>query len=223
MRSLFLSALALAIISNPSVVRAECMASVVTGIDVSASISRDELVMQIDGIDAALRSPAVLSAMQSQGCTRVSVFVWADIEPVVLLPWTDIATEADAARAGAALQQALADYTLKTGTLTAVGDALTFAWHMLSQVPPTGRQIVNIVSNGESNQGPHPAPISAQMRAGGVTINALLFGPSATIEDYYRQNVTGGHMSFVLRVRSADDFAAVYRAKFRLDISMVTR
>lgn len=206
---------------TPQPAHADCSASLVTGIDVSASISRDELVMQIAGISAALRSPAVLSAMQSQGCVRTAVFVWADFPPVVLLPWTDIATEADAEAASVHLTRALEDYTLQTGTLTAVGQALQFAYQMLSQIPPTGKQIANIISNGESNTGPHPAAISQAMRASGITINAVLFGPSDTIEAYYRANVTGGRGSFVMRVRSADDFAATYRAKFILDLSMV--
>jgi Protein of unknown function (DUF1194) len=72
---------------------ADCPNSIVTGIDVSASISHDELLMQVDGMVAALHSPAVISAIQSRGCARFSVFVWGDQPPVVLLPWTDIGSD----------------------------------------------------------------------------------------------------------------------------------
>ena len=110
---------------------------------------------------------------------------------------------------------------LPKGGLTAVGDVLAFAWQMLNQIPPTGRQVVNIISNGESNQGQPVQPVSQAMRAAGVTINAVLFGPSATIDQYYRENVTGGRGSFVMRIRGSDDVAAAFRSKFVLDLAQV--
>jgi hypothetical protein len=197
----------------------ECRASLVTGLDVSASISPEEIRMQLGGISEALQSPAVMSAFHSQGCVKIAIYLWSDGSPVVLLPWTTVASEADAAAATATMMSAAESNTAKPGALTNVGEALQVAEALLGQIPPTGRQIINIVSNGESNSGPSVPEISQRLRAAGVTINAVLFGPSATIEEWYRQNVAGGRQSFVMRVRSADDFAAIYRAKFILDVS----
>ena len=202
---------------------ADCRASLVTGLDVSASISPDEIRMQLGGMSDALQSPAVLSAFRSQGCVNISVYLWSDGSPVLLLPWTTVASEADAQAATAALMAAAESNTAKPGALTNVGEALQFAEALLGQIPPTGRQIINIVSNGESNAGPSVPAISERLRLSGITVNAVLFGPSATIEDWYRSHVTGGYGSFVLRVHGADDFAAVYRSKFVLDLSMVTQ
>jgi hypothetical protein len=220
-----LPALALSLVAlamTPCAVNADCRASLVTGIDVSASISPDEIRMQLGGLSEALHSAAVLSAFQSQGCVNIAVYLWSDGAPVVLLPWTVVASESDAAAATVALMAAAESNSQKPGALTNVGEALQVAEALLGQIPPTGRQIVNVVSNGEQNTGPSAIEVAARLKAAGVTINALLFGPSATIEEWYRQNVTGGRGSFVMRVADAGDFAAPYRAKFILDISMVT-
>jgi hypothetical protein len=200
---------------------ADCRASLVTGIDVSASTGADGVAMQVAGIEAALQSPAVLSAFSSQGCVRIAVFLWADGPSVVVLPWSDIGSAEDAANAGANLRKAAAAYEHQLGALTNVSGALETAEAMLGQIPPTGRQVVNIVSDGEDNVGEGPLAVSHRLRAAGVTINAVLFGPSATIDQYYRANVTGGRSSFVMRVDGADDFAATYRSKFVLDISLL--
>lgn len=210
--------LALVMYLNSQPVFADCAASLVTGVDVSASTGADGVAMQVAGISEALQSPAVLSAFATQGCVRVAVFLWSDGPSVVILPWTDIASTDDAERAAVELSNGAAQYDPPVGVLTNVSGALEVAEAMLGQIPPTGRQVVNIVSDGEDNVGDGPQIVAARLRAAGVTVNAVVFGPSATIETYYRQNVTSG---FVLRVGGADDFAAVYRSKFILDLSWV--
>jgi hypothetical protein len=197
----------------------ECPVSIVTGVDVSASITPEELALQVDGIASALQSPGVLSAILSQGCARFSVFLWADGKPAVVLPWTDVRGEVDAAAVGQVLSQATQHYSKEVGTLTDVSGALDFSWALLNMNPPTGKQVVNLISNGEDNVSDGPQIVSAQMRAAGVVINAVLMGPSATIDEWYRVNVTGGRGSFVMRVGQSADIAAAFRSKFILDLS----
>lgn len=197
---------------------ADCRASLATGIDISGSVSQDELLMQIDGVAEALQSPAVISAIQSQGCVRMTVFVWGSDHFVTLLPWADVGSAEDAANVAGNLMAAASAYEVPTGQLTNTAGAMQYAWQLFGQIPPTGRQILNIVTNGEQNTAGDPLAVSLAMRQAGVTINAVAFGPAAELETYLRKNVTSG---FVLRVGGADDFAAVYRSKFILDISMV--
>lgn len=208
--------LALCLACHPAAAGEPCGASLVTAIDASASTGEAGLQMQLDGMAEALQSPAVLSAFNSQGCVRVAVFAWSDGPAVVLLPWADISSAADAENAATNLRSA--DYEAPVGVLTNVSQALEFAEAMLGQIPPTGRRVVNIVSDGEDNVAEGPQVVAARLRASGVTVNAVVFGPSATVDAYYRANVTSG---FVLRVNGADDFAAVYRSKFILDISLL--
>jgi hypothetical protein len=196
----------------------ECV-SIVTGVDVSASITPEELALQLDGISSALQSPAVLSAILSQGCARFSVFLWASEEEIVVLPWTDVRGEVDAAAVGQVLSQAAQHYSREVGALTDVSGALEFSWMLLNQNPPTGKQVVNLISNGEDNVSDGPQIVSARMRAAGVVINAVLMGPSATIDEWYRVNVTGGIGSFIMRIDASEDVAAAFRSKFILDLS----
>jgi hypothetical protein len=204
----------------PHFVLADCNVSIVTGVDVSASITPEELALQVDGISSALQSPAVLSAILSQGCARFSVFLWADGKPAVVLPWTDVQSADDAAAVGQVLSQATQHYSKEVGTLTDVSGALEFSWMLLNQNPPTGKQVVNLISNGTDNSGASPNAISAQMRAAGVVINAVLMGP-ANLEEYWSENVTGGRGSFIMRIDASEDVAAAFRSKFILDLASV--
>jgi hypothetical protein len=207
-----------------SEVKADCAAHLATGIDISGSVSSDELTMQVDGITDALQSPPVISAFSSSGCTSIAVFVWGENHFVTLLPWTDIASAEDAENAVANLHATVADYHVPPGQLTNTEGALKYAWQLFGQIPPTGRQILNIVTNGVQNVGYQdagPAAVSLAMRSAGITINGLAFGPSAEVDQWLRENVTGGVGSFVLRVARPEDFPAVWRSKFILDLSMV--
>lgn len=199
-------------------VASECSASLVTGIDASASVGATGLEMQLEGVAAALSSPAVIQAFQSQTCVRFALYAWSDNSTVLLVPWTEIATSDDAARVVAHIQTS--EYEPPVGVLTDVSEALEFAEAMFGQIPPTGRRAANLVLDGEDNSGESPIAVSARMRAEGIRINAVTFGTSTTLDAYMRSNVTNG---FVLRVGGAEDFAAVYRSKFILDLSMVTK
>jgi hypothetical protein len=150
----------------------------------------------------------------------MSVFLWADGEEQIILPWTDIQSPESAAAVGQVLS-AVGDYSKAVGTLTDVSGALDFSWALLNQGPPTGKQVVNLITNGTDNSGDAPNLVSAQMRAAGVVINAVLLGP-ANLEEYYRENVTGGLGSFIMRIDASEDVAAAFRSKFILDLSMVT-
>jgi hypothetical protein len=204
---------------TPLAAQAECASKVATGIDISGSVSRDELLMQLGGVTAALQSPAVISAISAQGCVTMTVYVWGENQFVVLLPWTDISSIDDAVRAEALLTATAADYQVPSGQLTNTAGALQFAWQLFGQIPPTGRQILNVVSNGIQNTSGNPMAVSAAMRAAGVTINGVVFGPSAELETWFRENVTGGRGSFVMRIDASEDVAAAFRSKFILDLA----
>ncbi len=208
--------LAVVLYLNGHFTYADCGASLVTGIDASASVGASGLEMQVAGMSEALQSPQVLQAFQSQGCVRIAVFAWSEGPAVVLLPWMEIGSAEDASRAAAEIVRTVSEYDPPVGVLTDVSGALLVAEALLGQITPTGRQVVNIVSDGEDNVADGPQVVSARLKASGVRVNAVLFGPSATVEQYYRVNVTNG---FVLRINGPADFASVYRSKFQMDLS----
>jgi hypothetical protein len=207
---------ALALMATPC--WADCRASLVTGIDASASVGADGLRMQIDGLTAALADATVIQAFGSQNCVRFALYAWSDNSTVVLLPWTDIGTPADAASAIAQIRKASTEYDPPVGVLTDVSEALEVAEAMFGQIPPTGRRVANLVLDGEDNVGDGPQLVATRMRAEGIRINAVTFGTSATLEAYMRANVTNG---FVLRIDGPADFARTYVQKFRMDLSLL--
>jgi hypothetical protein len=218
MRALLL-ATAFTVFANHAVA-AECSASLVTGIDASASVGATGLQMQIDGLTAALADATVIQAFGQQNCVRFALYAWSDNSTVVLLPWTDIGTPAEAASAIALIRKASTEYTPPVGVLTDVSEALEVAEAMFGQIPPTGRRVANLVLDGEDNVGDGPQMVAARMRAEGIRINAVTFGTSATLEAYMRANVTNG---FVLRIDGSADFARTYVQKFRMDLSLLVQ
>ena len=76
-------------------------ANIITGLDVSSSINAQETMLQIEGMAQAIRSPAVLAAIQHGQSGRIgfAVFVWADGDYPELVSWRAIgsAEEAEAA------------------------------------------------------------------------------------------------------------------------------
>lgn len=223
MRGLLACASALTLLLSANA-HADCSTSIATGLDISGSVSHDELLMQVDGVVSALQSPAVISAIASQGCANFTVFVWGENHFVTLLPWIAVGSPDDAAKAEAMITAAASDYQVPPGQLTNIAGALTYAFQLFGQIPPTGRQILNVVTNGEQNLGgpnTDPLQVSLLMRQAGVTINGVAFGPSAELEKYLRENVSGGLGSFVMRIDGSADVAAAFRSKFILDLAQV--
>jgi hypothetical protein len=209
-----------------------CDALLLTGLDASSSVGAGGMAMELDGMAKALTSPQVLQSMTSgpYGCVAFAVYLWADGNYPVLVEWRRIATPEDAAAVAqviaAATSRAMEEVTSSrnVGTLTDISGAVEEAGRLLAVSPIAApRHVVNIVGDGEDNVGADATAARATLLARGITINGVVFGPSETLQQHYRATVTGGPSSFVLRVSGSDDFAAVWRAKFRLDISMVTR
>ncbi|NJO34663.1 MAG: DUF1194 domain-containing protein [Rhodospirillales bacterium] len=73
-------------------------ANIITGLDVSSSINAQETMLQIEGMAQAIRSPAIVAAIQHGRHGRIgfAVFVWADGDYPELVSWRVIGTAEDA-------------------------------------------------------------------------------------------------------------------------------
>src|SRR5262245_24283377 len=160
-----------------------------------------------------------------RGCVGFALFLWADGQFPTLVDWRVISSPSSAEQVAKEIAGSVSFAVQEArvaGALTNISTALEHAQQMFATSPVAApKRIYNPVGHGEDNSGEGPQLVSLQMQAAGITINALAFGPSETLDAYLRQNVTGGLGSFVMRVRGTDDIAASYRAKFILDISMV--
>lgn len=202
-------------------------ANIITGLDVSSSINAQETMLQIDGMAQAIRSPAILAAIQhgQHGRIGFAVFVWADGDYPELVSWRMISSQEDAEATSqeisSRLKSLLESSSRSVGTLTNLSGAIDHASEMLSQAPyATKRAIVNIVGNGEDNVGEDPQRARAQLLARGVTINGVVVGGDPAVLNYYRNQVIGGRTAFVLSADSAETLVQVFAMKFVSEIAL---
>jgi hypothetical protein len=202
-------------------------ANIITGLDVSSSINAQETMLQIDGMAQAIRSPAILAAIQHGRHGRIgfAVFVWADGDYPELVSWRTIGSpedaEATSQEISSRLQSLIETSSRSVGTLTNLSGAIDHASDMLRQAPyASNRAIVNIIGNGEDNVGEDPQRARANLLAQGATINGVVVGGDPAVLNYYRQQVIGGRTAFVLPADTAETLVQVFAMKFVSEIAL---
>jgi hypothetical protein len=201
-----------------------CDAAVLTAIDSSVSVDNRELGIQVQGMAYAIRSPELLSTITGgrNGCITMAAYVWATERPVVVLPWTTIASEADAEAAAQALltiAESLNDNP--AGIATDTSSALTFAYQMFAQPNVmTERQILNVITDESpnTNQAQVPAARAALLSAG-AQINGVSVTDDPKVTDFLASQVIGGRGAFVMMIGAAENMASAMVSKFRLDLA----
>jgi hypothetical protein len=204
-------------------------ANIVTAIDGSESVGGAAMRLQLDGLAAALRAPALLAAIRSGRTGRIgfAVFVWHTAQ-VPVAPWTVIASAEDADAVARALEartdvslheEALRSHAYFIGRLTDLSSALDHAGKLLAAAPfPADRAVVNLLGNGPDNMGEPAAPARDRLLAAGATINAVAFGADPELVAYFRREVTGGPAAFVLPDAAGRPLADLMRRKLLLDL-----
>lgn len=207
---------------------ADCRLALVLGFDVSASVDLGEYNLMMQGTGAALVSARVTQAILADRPVALAAFVWAGRrEQAVVAGWTLI----DGPGALAAFADRIATFPRPDGDplgawtgRTAVGAALRGARVMLDGAPACDAQTLDLAGDGESNDGPEPGPLRADLLAG-VTINALavggdlpldhgtVFDEGGRLSDYLTRHVIQGPAAFVLGAEDYTDFARAMEEK----------
>lgn len=203
---------------------------ILTGIDVSGSMSTEDVMVEIEGIAMAIQSPDVMAAIQSGPTKRIgfAVFLWASEPLQMVAPWRVIASEDDAAAAAADLvagaAAAVPDWTKRAGWMTDLTGALESASVYLDAAPlRSSRAVLNVVTDGSPTERVDAVPaVRQQLMSRGVTINGMIVGGSADDVAYFRSTVIGGKGTFLTTASKAESLVAAFRSKFRLDLAMVT-
>lgn len=200
--------------------------NILTGLDVSGSMEPLSIMLEVDGVAAAITSPEVLAAIQAGQHGRIGfgVFLWADAEMPMVAAWRVIATPEDAALAAAELKAAtegLAKRQHAYGGLTNLAGALDRASELLAGAPfITSRAVVNIVTDGRPTQRESDVPAArADLLARGVTINGMIVAGQAATVAYFRASVAGGRGSFVLTADRPEKLVYSFKRKFILDLA----
>jgi len=191
-------------------------------VDASGSIDEAETRLQRQGYVDALTNPKVLSSITggltggiavayiefaADGCNRLSV------------PWTRIHDQASAAAFG---QRILAVPLQFCPGGNAIGDALSFAAHTIETNGFKGtRRVIDISGDGPNTVGSSVEFARDRIVATGVTINGLVIHrPSMpNLDQYFRNAITGGPGSFVIKADDRKTFAEAILKKMILEIA----
>ena len=248
-RGLLLLALLVPLVVAGSVQLARAVSSeevdtaLIVAIDVSNSVDEKRYKLQMEGIAQALEDPGVIQAIVggAKGGILFSLVTWSD-QPTVNLPWTHIASEADAKAAAKkvrALPRQGGEFTCMSRMMRVVSDKI------VPQIPSKAAKVVLDVSGDGKDNCNSQEPIEAvrdELVKYGVTVNGLpilenagpeMVTPGAPssqsylpgkqqvdpLEQWFTDNVKGGPGSFVLPANGYADFGRAIRQKFVLEVS----
>ncbi len=198
-------------------------------VDVSRSMSPQELELQRRGYAEALVSEDVFKAVQSGLLQTIALtyIEWAGTQEIIV-DWRLIETRAD-------LEDFASQLTVKFDTAlrrTSISGALAFGASRLLRNDYAGlRRVIDISGDGPNNLGPRVTRERDRVLADGITINGLPlmtddgFNPFFHLPDldvYYTTCVIGGPGAFVIPVYDWPDFADAVRRKLVLEIAGIT-
>ena len=197
-------------------------------VDVSRSMTPNEVEIQRRGYAEAILSNEVMTAVQSGllGAIAVTYVEWAgNYTQRVIVPWTVIQTPDDARAFADALSQTFAGGMRRTS----ISGAIEYGTELIETNAYAGlRRVIDVSGDGPNNQGTQVLPARDRALAKGIVINGLPLMTNeglggtwdiAQLDLYYRDCVIGGPGSFVIPVLEWSEFAAAVRRKLVLEIA----
>ena len=194
--------------------------NLVIAIDCSYSVNSGEYALQVGGIAQALSDPLVMSAIQQgpRGGIAISIIQWSTAESqLVVLPWTRIANPGDAIRT-ANLVSRMPRQTAQGGT--SIVGALRQGQALLENAPfSADRLIIDVIADGENNNGGRVEATRDALIRRGTIINALAVHNEVSYLHYYLKNrVIGGPGAFVEKAADYQDFSRTFLRKLLREI-----
>lgn len=200
----------------------------VLAVDVSLSMSPDELEIQRAGYAAALINEQVIQSIQDGAHGRIAVtyFEWAgETVQHVIVPWTIVASREDAER----VADQLSANPPNSARRTSISGALSFAGDLFAESGMRGmRRVIDISGDGPNNQGSTIGPVRDTLVNQGITINGLPLMTNgglasaydvADLDLYYASCVIGGPGAFMIPVNDWPQFPEAIRRKLVLELA----
>ena len=196
----------------------------VIAVDVSASMDREEFLLQRNGYREAIRHPDFVRAVLSGDDRRIAVTYveWSGRTwQKIIVPWRLI----DSAESAEAFSEALSEQPLVLARGTSISAALRFSAALFVANGFAGdRKAIDVSGDGPNNYGPPVTEARDEAVAEGIVVNGLpvLIAPSPTVSDvarYYAECVIGGPGSFMLPVTKAEEFTVAIRRKLILEVA----
>ncbi|WP_315718925.1 MULTISPECIES: DUF1194 domain-containing protein [unclassified Bradyrhizobium] len=200
----------------------------ILAVDVSYSMDLDELAIQREGYAQALSSREFLQALKNglHGRIAVTYFEWAaSSDQKMIIPWRLI----DGPETADAVAAEIMKTPIRRASRTSISGAIYFAMPLFDDNPYRGlRRVIDISGDGPNNNGSPVAMARDEAVNKGITINGLpimVKEPSYSTMDienldlYYRDCVTGGRGSFVVTIKSRDEFKDAIRTKLLMEVA----
>jgi len=189
-------------------------------VDCSTSIDSGDFRLQMDGLAAALRHPALAKAIAGGEHRQIaiSVMLWSDRRTQhVVLSWTLLAGVASLEIA--AQRIAVIERRSQPGG-TGLAAGIDYAARMLETLPFTAdRRSIDVSGDGQDNEGGSAAASRDQAVLRGITINGLpILSGSPSLESYYHTEVIGGPGAFVEPAAGIMDFRETILRKLLREI-----
>ncbi|MEM1377730.1 MAG: DUF1194 domain-containing protein [Pseudomonadota bacterium] len=222
-------ALSGALAGSPAQATEQVDVELVLAVDVSGSMSAQELQIQREGYVEAFRSRDVIDAVEAGliGSIAVTYVEWArdDLQRNVV-PWMKIENADDAYEFAARLEAA------PRGNMryTSISGAIKTGMHMMDTNGFDGmRQVIDVSGDGPNNQGGLAPDARDEALARGIVINGLPLmtdpwnfryrGSEVALDAYYESCVIGGPGSFLIPVTSWGGFSDAVRRKIMLEVA----
>ncbi len=200
----------------------------VLAVDVSLSMSPQELEIQRRGYAAALTDDEVLQAIADGAHGRIAVtyFEWAGTSTQhLIVPWTVIASRADAEK----VVSQLSANPPNSARRTSISGALEFGADLFAESQYRGlKRVIDISGDGPNNQGAPVDLIRNTVVEQGITINGLPLmtnGGFTSVYDvkdldrYYTDCVIGGPGAFMIPVNDWSQFPEAIRRKLVMELA----
>ncbi len=197
-------------------------------VDVSRSMSGEELEIQRRGYAEALTSPEVARALQTGLLGRIAITYveWAENHAQrVVVPWSLVESTDDARRIADRLT-AHFDPSLRRTSISGALDRAAKAFEGNGFIGL--RRVIDISGDGPNNQGRPVLDARAEVLGKGIVINGLPLMTEDALSNiwgipdldiYYERCVIGGPGSFVVPVYGWSEFPAAIRRKLVLEIA----
>lgn len=193
----------------------------ILAVDASESVNTERFELQMRGYAAALRDPAVLSAIGkgTRGRIAIAMFQWTGpARQAQVTNWTEVHDAASAAALATVIDAA--PRHINWGG-TSISGAVLFALDWFARSPmPDARRVIDISGDGANNAGRPMAEVRDEAVAAGVTINGLpILWVEPGLAEHYRDEVIGGHGAFMIAIDDYGDFADAIQRKLVSEIA----
>jgi hypothetical protein len=202
--------------------------------DVSRSVDTRKFELQRQGYAAALSNPRVIEAIKSGPHGRIAIcfLEWSGAtSQKLVIDWTVVGDFASARRIGDQMLELPRSFADRTS----ISAGLEFSMAQLNNAPfEAPRRTIDVSGDGTNNSGRDINSVRDEVLAKGVTINGLVIlsdtplpwnpehtNPPGGLDNYYRNNVTGGPGSFVMVAENHNSFGQAIVKKMIAEIAWV--